>query len=61
MFADPSVFSGPLGEAVRADVEPTGSIRGSLGHMCSVIQHSMQAALGESCLGSALAGALGVS
>ncbi|XP_048870647.1 phosphoinositide 3-kinase regulatory subunit 6 [Brienomyrus brachyistius] len=59
VFADPSVFSGPLGEAVRADMEPTGSIRGSLGHMCSVIQHSVQAALGESCHVSMLAGALG--
>ncbi|XP_023647813.2 phosphoinositide 3-kinase regulatory subunit 6 isoform X2 [Paramormyrops kingsleyae] len=59
VFADPSVFSGPLGEAVRADMEPTGSIRGSLGHMCSVIQHTVQAALGESCQGSVLAGALG--
>ncbi|KAG7491623.1 hypothetical protein MATL_G00005610 [Megalops atlanticus] len=58
VFADPAVLSGPLGAAVRADVEHAGSYRGPLAHMCSVVQHTLQSALGEDCHGPTLADVL---
>ncbi|XP_035262915.1 phosphoinositide 3-kinase regulatory subunit 6 isoform X2 [Anguilla anguilla] len=58
VFADPAVLSGPLGAAVREDVELGGSYRGPLAHMRSAVQHTLQAALGEDCHGPALAQAL---
>ncbi|KAM6971923.1 phosphoinositide 3-kinase regulatory subunit 6 [Aplochiton taeniatus] len=51
VFADPAVFSGPLGDVLRADIEASGSgskgFLGPLDHMRSVVLHSIQAALGE--------------
>ncbi|MFT7804088.1 phosphoinositide 3-kinase regulatory subunit 6 isoform X2 [Arapaima gigas] len=58
VFADPAVFSGPLGNAVRSDLELTGTLRSPLAHMCNVVQHAMQAGLGEDCHGPTLAKAL---
>lgn len=64
MFADPAVFSGPHCEALRGDIEASGSggYLNPLDHMRSVVQHSIQAALGgELCHGPKLAQALKVS
>ncbi|XP_071778647.2 phosphoinositide 3-kinase regulatory subunit 6 isoform X1 [Centroberyx gerrardi] len=63
VFADPEVFSGSLGEVLLADIEASGSGSGGfltpLDHMRSVLQHSVQAALGEErCHGPKLAQAL---
>ncbi|KAM3864735.1 phosphoinositide 3-kinase regulatory subunit 6 [Diretmus argenteus] len=65
VFADPEVFSGSLEEVLRGDIEASRSGSGSggflspLDHMRSVVQHSIQAALGEErCHGSNLAQAL---
>ncbi|KAG9350476.1 hypothetical protein JZ751_026839 [Albula glossodonta] len=55
VFADPAVLSGALGDAVRGDVELVGPYRGPLAHMCSVVQHTLQAGLGEDCHGPMLA------
>ncbi|XP_045073136.1 phosphoinositide 3-kinase regulatory subunit 6-like [Coregonus clupeaformis] len=48
VFADPAVFSGPLGGALRWDIEASGSggYLNPLDYMRSVVQHSIQAALG---------------
>ncbi len=66
VLADPEVFSGSLGQVLLDDIEASASASGgSLGlldHMRSVIQHSIQAALGaEQCHGPKLAQALKVS
>ncbi|KAJ8264060.1 hypothetical protein GJAV_G00144630 [Gymnothorax javanicus] len=55
VFADPAVLSGPMGAAVREDVELLGSYCGPLSHMCSVVQHTLQATMGEDCDGPLLA------
>nr|XP_023869641.1 phosphoinositide 3-kinase regulatory subunit 6-like [Salvelinus alpinus] len=63
VFADPAVFSGPHGEALRGDIEASGSggYLNPLDHMRSVVQHSIQAALRrELCHGPKLAQALKV-
>ncbi|KAJ3614581.1 hypothetical protein NHX12_018153 [Muraenolepis orangiensis] len=50
VFADPEVFSGPLGTLLQADIQASGSgprgLLTPLDHMSSVIQHSIQAVLG---------------
>ncbi|KAJ8404145.1 hypothetical protein AAFF_G00339180 [Aldrovandia affinis] len=60
VFGDAAVFSGPLGDAVQRDLELAGSQRGvtPLDHMRSVVQHTLQAALGTCCHGNTLARAL---
>ncbi|XP_056442057.1 phosphoinositide 3-kinase regulatory subunit 6 [Gadus chalcogrammus] len=63
VFADPEVFSGPLGMLLQADIQasnlgPHGLLT-PLDHMSSVIQHSIQAALGpQRCNGPSLVQAL---
>ncbi|TNN55276.1 Phosphoinositide 3-kinase regulatory subunit 6 [Liparis tanakae] len=66
VLADPEVFSGSLGQVLSGDIETSASAAdGSpspLDHMCLVVQHSLQAALGaEQCHGPKLARALKVS
>ncbi|CAB1344655.1 unnamed protein product [Coregonus sp. 'balchen'] len=64
VFADPAVFSGPLGGALRWDIEASGSggYLNPLDYMRSVVQHSIQAALGgELCHSHKLAQVLKVS
>ncbi|KAJ8001907.1 hypothetical protein DPEC_G00174290 [Dallia pectoralis] len=61
VFADPDIFHGPIGEALREDIDTSCSdgFGTPLEHMCSVVQHSMQAVLGgEHCHGPELAQAL---
>lgn len=64
VLADPEVFFGSLGQALMSDIEgpaPGGHL-GHLDYMCSVVQHSIQAALGaEQCHGQKLSQALKVS
>ncbi|XP_010871299.1 phosphoinositide 3-kinase regulatory subunit 6 isoform X2 [Esox lucius] len=58
VFADPDIFSGPFAESLRADIETScsGGYLNPLQHMCLVVQHSIQAALGgEKCHGPKLA------
>ncbi|KAK1885624.1 Phosphoinositide 3-kinase regulatory subunit 6 [Dissostichus eleginoides] len=58
ILADPEVFSGSLGMVLLGDIETSGSVN-PFDHMCSVVQHSIQAALGaEQCHGPKLAQAL---
>ncbi|XP_033986065.1 phosphoinositide 3-kinase regulatory subunit 6 [Trematomus bernacchii] len=58
ILADPEVFSGSLGMVLLGDIETYGSVN-PFDHMCSVVQHSIQAALGaEQCHGPKLAQAL---
>lgn len=63
VLADPEVFSGSLGEVLLGDIEASASASaGYLDYMRSVVQHSLQAALGaEQCNGQKLAQALKVS
>lgn len=64
VLADPEVFFGSLGQALMSDIEgpASGGILGHLDYMCSVVQHSIQAALGaEQCHGQKLSQALKVS
>lgn len=66
MFADPAVFSGSLGDVLRDDMEASGSgswgFLSPLDHMRSVVQHTIQAGLGEKhCHGPKLAQVLRVS
>lgn len=66
VLADPEVFSGSLGQVLLGDIEASASASGGclgpLDHMRSVLQHSIQAALGaEQCHGPKLAQALKVS
>ncbi|XP_041821026.1 phosphoinositide 3-kinase regulatory subunit 6 [Chelmon rostratus] len=60
VLADPEVFSGSLGEVLLGDIEASASASaGYLDYMRSVVQHSLQAALGaEQCNGQKLAQAL---
>ncbi|KAI3353071.1 hypothetical protein L3Q82_019636 [Scortum barcoo] len=65
VLADPEIFSGSLGQVLLGDIEASASASasgGSLGpldHLRSVVQHSIQAALGaEQCHGPKLAQAL---
>ncbi|XP_029992944.1 phosphoinositide 3-kinase regulatory subunit 6 isoform X2 [Sphaeramia orbicularis] len=63
ILADPAVFSGALGQVVFDAVEASASASGGFpspsDHMRSVVQHSIQAALGaEQCHGLKLAQAL---
>uniref|UniRef100_W5N6R2 Phosphoinositide-3-kinase regulatory subunit 6 n=1 Tax=Lepisosteus oculatus TaxID=7918 RepID=W5N6R2_LEPOC len=55
VFADPGVFPGETGAALSRDIESSSPLHSPVGHMRSVIQHTLQAALGESCDGPALA------
>ncbi|XP_029290634.1 LOW QUALITY PROTEIN: phosphoinositide 3-kinase regulatory subunit 6 [Cottoperca gobio] len=58
VLADPEVFSGSLGQVLLGDFDTCGSLS-PLDHMCSVVQHSIQAALGaEQCHGPKLDRAL---
>nr|XP_040042642.1 phosphoinositide 3-kinase regulatory subunit 6 isoform X1 [Gasterosteus aculeatus aculeatus]XP_040042643.1 phosphoinositide 3-kinase regulatory subunit 6 isoform X1 [Gasterosteus aculeatus aculeatus]XP_040042644.1 phosphoinositide 3-kinase regulatory subunit 6 isoform X1 [Gasterosteus aculeatus aculeatus] len=63
ILADPEVFSSSLEQVVSGDIEASSLFAGGslspLHHMCSVVQHSIQAALGaEQCNGPKLARAL---
>lgn len=65
VLADPAVFSTSLSKVVSDDIEASALASTSSGcftplaHMCSVVQHSLQAALGaEKCNGTGLAKAL---
>ncbi|XP_061130137.1 phosphoinositide 3-kinase regulatory subunit 6 isoform X3 [Syngnathus typhle] len=54
VLADPEVFSGTLAQVLLADIEAASS-SSSVEHKRSVVQHSIQAALGEQCHASNLA------
>ncbi|XP_026159237.1 phosphoinositide 3-kinase regulatory subunit 6 [Mastacembelus armatus] len=63
VLADPEIFSGSFGQVVLADIEASalasGGLLSHLDHMCRVVQHSIQAALGaEQCSWPKLAQAL---
>nr|XP_046266394.1 phosphoinositide 3-kinase regulatory subunit 6 [Scatophagus argus]XP_046266401.1 phosphoinositide 3-kinase regulatory subunit 6 [Scatophagus argus]XP_046266410.1 phosphoinositide 3-kinase regulatory subunit 6 [Scatophagus argus] len=61
ILADPEIFSGSLGQVLSGDIEAfaSGQSPSPLDHMRSVVQHSIQAALGaEQCHGLKLAQAL---
>ncbi|XP_074486617.1 phosphoinositide 3-kinase regulatory subunit 6 [Sebastes fasciatus] len=63
ILADPEVLSGSVGQVLLGEIESSSSAPGGslslLDHMCSVVQHSIQAALGaEQCDGPRLARAL---
>ncbi|XP_076027168.1 phosphoinositide 3-kinase regulatory subunit 6 isoform X2 [Genypterus blacodes] len=63
VLADPEVFSGSLAQVVSGDIEASSSGSGRVlsvvDHMCNVVRHSIQAALGkEQCHGGKLAQAL---
>lgn len=65
-MAEPAVFSDSLTHEVKGDLEASASASGAfpspIDHMRSVVQHSIQAALGaEKCNGPKLAQALKVS
>lgn len=66
MLADPEVFSGSLIPTIAEDFEVSASgstgFQSPLEHMRSVVQHTIQAALGpQQCHGPKLAQALRVS
>ncbi|MBN3295424.1 PI3R6 kinase, partial [Amia calva] len=61
VLADPSVFSGDTGAALSQDIESASPRQSPVEYMCSVIQHTIQAALGASCDGPRLAHILQVS
>lgn len=61
VFADPAVFSESLSTVLKADIEAQGMFRNPLSLMRCVVQHSLQAALGEDCHGPSLSDALQVS
>lgn len=66
VLADPEVFTGSLAQVLLGDIEASASASGGflspLDHMRSVVQHSIQSALGaEQCHGKKLAQALKVS
>ncbi|MEQ2163870.1 hypothetical protein GOODEAATRI_000541, partial [Goodea atripinnis] len=66
VLADPDIFSGSMIPAIMEDFEVSASasagFQSQLEHMRSVVQHTLQAALGpEQCHGSKLAQALRVS
>ncbi|KAG9343959.1 hypothetical protein JZ751_013348, partial [Albula glossodonta] len=58
VFGDAAVFSGPLGDVVRRDLELVEKKWGPLNLMHSVVQRTLQAALGKHCHGDRLAHAL---
>ncbi|XP_067229286.1 phosphoinositide 3-kinase regulatory subunit 6 [Chanodichthys erythropterus] len=58
VFADPAVFSESLSNVLKADVEAQGMFRNPLSMMRCVVQHSIQAILGEDCHGPSLNAAL---
>ncbi|KAM9856970.1 phosphoinositide 3-kinase regulatory subunit 6 [Aulostomus maculatus] len=62
VLADPEVFSGSLAQVLLGDTEASASVPEEIvnpvDHMRSVIQHSIQAALGERCHGPKLAQSL---
>ncbi|XP_029919012.1 phosphoinositide 3-kinase regulatory subunit 6 [Myripristis murdjan] len=63
VFADPDIFSSPLGDVLQGDIMVSRSasrgLLSPLDHMRMVVQHSIQAALGqEECHGPKLAQAL---
>lgn len=58
VFADSAVFSAPLGEAVRADLEMAGVYWDRLTHEQSVVLHTLQTGLGHCCQDSILEKAL---
>ncbi|XP_026877759.2 phosphoinositide 3-kinase regulatory subunit 6 isoform X2 [Electrophorus electricus] len=59
VFADPAVFSESLGSLLRADIEGGSQLETQLGYMRSVVQHSLQATLGDDlCHGPSLTQAL---
>ncbi|XP_077381520.1 phosphoinositide 3-kinase regulatory subunit 6 isoform X2 [Festucalex cinctus] len=57
VLADPEVFSASLAQVVLADIEAASS-SSPIDHMRHVVQHSIQAALGEQCHGALLANTL---
>lgn len=64
VLADPEVFSGSLGQVLHGDIEASasGGFLSPLDLMRTVVQHTIQAALGpEQCSGLKLAQALKVS
>ncbi|XP_067315628.1 phosphoinositide 3-kinase regulatory subunit 6 isoform X2 [Pseudorasbora parva] len=58
VFADPAVFSESLSTVLKADIEAQGMVRNPLTMMRCVVQHSIQAILGENCHGPSLNDAL---
>ncbi|KAM7394064.1 hypothetical protein PAMP_020887 [Pampus punctatissimus] len=63
VLADPEIFTGSMAQVLLGDIEASASASGGflspLDHMRSVVQHSIQAALGaEQCYGTKLAQAL---
>ncbi|KAM7418921.1 hypothetical protein PAMA_016170 [Pampus argenteus] len=63
VLADPEIFTGSLAQVLLGDIEASASASGGflspLDHMRSVVQHSIQAALGaEQCFGTKLDQAL---
>ncbi|XP_018612460.2 phosphoinositide 3-kinase regulatory subunit 6-like isoform X1 [Scleropages formosus] len=58
VFADPAVFSDHLAAGVEADVELAGTAQRQKNHMCAVVQHTLQAVLGQSCQAASLQQAL---
>ncbi|XP_016093628.1 phosphoinositide 3-kinase regulatory subunit 6 isoform X1 [Sinocyclocheilus grahami] len=58
VFADPAVFSESLSTVLKADIEAQGMFRNPVSLMRCVVQHSLQAALGEDCHGPSLNDAL---
>lgn len=60
VFADPAVFSESLSTVLKADIEAQGMVRTPLSMMRCVVQHSIQAILGEDCHGPSLNDALQV-
>ncbi|XP_077428129.1 phosphoinositide 3-kinase regulatory subunit 6 [Vanacampus margaritifer] len=57
VLADPEVFSVSLAQVVLADIEAASS-SSPIDHMRHVVQHSIQATLGEQCHGAPLANTL---
>lgn len=60
MFADPAVFSESLSNVLKVDIEAQEMFRNPLSMMRCVVQHSIQAILGEDCHGPSLNDALQV-
>ncbi|XP_071371516.1 phosphoinositide 3-kinase regulatory subunit 6 isoform X2 [Centroberyx affinis] len=58
VLADPAVFSGPLGAAVRADLQMAGPFTDTLTQEKAVVLHTLQTGLGTACQSSALVQAL---
>ncbi|KAL1272936.1 hypothetical protein QQF64_028798 [Cirrhinus molitorella] len=58
VFADPAVFSESLSTVMKADIEAQGMFRNPSSLMRCVVQHSLQAVLGEDCHGPSLNEAL---